>query len=101
MTDDCASGSEKPRQIDVNGDFFRTEIDPVYQVQWLLTRALHTLEQVGNSRLLDLGLAGRASEERHGRLFNEALDLVRRQSPTRGSTLPSVRADPRGRVTRD
>ena len=76
----------------MNGDLFRTEIDPVHHVQWLPTRTLHTVEQVGNARLIDLGLAGQASElrltceERHDCLCNEALDLVRRQSPTRAST---------------
>ena len=72
----------------MHGHFFGAKIDPLHHLQRLSTPAPHTFQQLGNPRLMDLGLSGQASElrsireERNDRLSNKALDLPRRQSPT-------------------
>jgi len=105
--DDGVFFTEKSRQIDVHGHFFGAKIDPLHHFQRLSTPAPHTLEQLGNSRLMDLGFSGQASEfrsireERHNRLSNEALDLARRQSPTSAPIGRGVCSGARSWISRD
>jgi hypothetical protein len=80
----------------------------VHDIERLPIPPLHTLEQFGNLRFMDLRCSGRVREfrsvakQRRDSFANKALDLTRRQSPTWLSTVRSIRSRlDGGRVTRD